>query len=187
MRRVGRAVVVVGFVLLVSAAAPAAAVIDPPNAIGCAGSAVITDGTKNYSVDATDTTVRVPREGTAAYNGSISTVTHDHSGSVDLKVATVMIQVGSWGPSKNASNAAQSAGTKVLPAALKNVPPGRYDVYGSHSGSEGRCSGHVTVDVVGSPLSSPFGMGVAVLSAVSALGLLLALKAVPAKAGVGGP
>jgi hypothetical protein len=171
------------FVLLVLGATPAQAVITQ-NTIGCAGSAVITDQGQSTTVNATDSLVKVPNQGQAAYQGSIQTVTHNHRGQVALKVGPGTIPLGKWGPKKNAKNESSATGTKKLPAILKNVPPGRYDVSGYHQGDEGRCAGKVTIEIGGSPLSNPVALGSLVLTALSGLGLFAAVRAVPAKAGI---
>jgi hypothetical protein len=164
-------------------AAPAAAVFTT-NTIGCAGSAVITDGATTVQANADDTVIKLPKQGSAAYQGSISTVTHNQSGSIKLKVGVVSIPMGSWS-GKNDSNLSSSAGVKKLPAALGSVPPGKYDLTGSHRGDEGSCAGHATVEIGGSPLASPAALGSLGLTALTGVGLLAAFKAKAAAAVVG--
>lgn len=166
--------------LLAFWAAPAAAEFTS-NDVGCAGSAVITDGAKQYTIDAKDTVAKVSAAGTADYQGSVSTVTHHHSGSIRLKVGPAGVTLGSWGPSANASNQSSKAGTKKLPAALGDVPPGKYEVTGQHRGDEGGCAGRMTLDVQ-APASNPIVLGSLGLTAITGAGFLLALRAVPAKA-----
>lgn len=147
---------------IVLLAGPASAVIDPPNAIGCAGSARITadDGTV-HDVDAADSRVEVPRSGSAAWQGSIGTVTHNHFGVVNLEIGPTTIELGSWGVSENAADASSKSGVRDLPSTLGGVPPGRYAVSGYHQGDEGRCEGSIEVEVQGNPLTHPAGAGAA--------------------------
>lgn len=159
-------------VLLFGVATPAAAEFTE-NRIGCQGHATVRDGSKTYEVDARDKEVKAPREGTAAYAGSITTTTHDHSGVVRLKLGPFNITLGLWGPSENANNENSSAGTKEIPDAVKFVPPGKYEVSGYHQGKEGRCAGKVTIELEGSPLSTPAGAAAAVGTLVTGAGLVL--------------
>jgi hypothetical protein len=158
------------------------------NEIGCAGSAVITtDDGEQVTVNAEDDTVSLPagaRE--AVWQGSVATVTHDHSGQIEVAVGPTNIQVGSWS-SPNAGNAPDANGTKKLPSALDNLPPGKYEVSGFHEGKEGRCEGRATIEVDGSIVGSPIS-AVSVVLAVVGLLLLLAfgLLGKPALAALGG-
>jgi hypothetical protein len=170
MRRVLVALVLGGGVLLVSAA-PASATFTK-NTVGCKGSAVITDKDgKTFSIDAADSKVKVPKEGSAAWQGSLGTVTHNHSGSVSLKVGLAKIELGSWGPSANASNQGSQSGVKEIPAAVKQLLPGKYVVSGSHNGDEGGCAGSIVVEVEGSALGTPAGIGVLIGTVVTGAGL----------------
>lgn len=162
-------------VLLV--AAPASAEFDD-NTIGCAGSAVITDDDgETVTVDASDSKVTVPTSGTARWEGSIDTVTHNHFGVVNLEIGPTSVELGSWGVSENADDEDRARGTKQLPSTLGGVPPGLYAVSGFHQGDEGRCSGAVTVEVEGNPLTHPAGAGAAVGTVIT--GGLLALAGRP--------
>jgi hypothetical protein len=166
-------------------ASPAAAVFTT-NTIGCAGSAVITDGATTYNADANDSVIKLPKQGSAAYQGSIQTVTHNHSGAIKLKVGVVSIPMGSWGPTANNSNQSASAGVKKLPSALGSVPPGKYDLTGYHKGDEGMCAGKATVEIGGSALASPAALGSLALTALTGVGLLAAFKAKAAAVVLGG-
>ncbi|MGI8794529.1 MAG: hypothetical protein ACR2H3_15380 [Acidimicrobiales bacterium] len=172
IRTIGAAFAVAAVVVF--GAGPASATIDPPNSIGCAGSATITadDGTVTQ-VDAADAEVTVPRSGNAAWNGSIATVTHNHSGEVSLAVGPANFALGSWGVSPNDDDENARKGVKEIPSTLGGVPPGRYVVSGFHQGDEGRCSGSIIVEVGGNPLTTPAGAGAAVGTLVT--GGLLAM------------
>lgn len=162
-----------GFVLV--GAGPAQATFTE-NDIGCAGSADIVDGDKTYRVDAADSTAKVPRQGTAHYEGTLDTVTHDHSGEVNINILGFKVNAGSWGPSKNALSLPEKKGEKEIPSIMNIAPPGKYVVDGFHKGNEGGCAGNITVDVQGSPLSSPFAIASILGTLVS--GLAMALGAV---------
>jgi hypothetical protein len=147
--------------------APPAGAVFTENTIGCDGSAVITDDKGvTTNVNASDSTVKVPRKGSASYQGVVGTVTHNHFGEVKMKLAVFDIPLGSWGKSANAGNANKKVGVKKIPAAVEQLPAGKYVVSGFHQGDEGRCAGEVTVDLEGSLLSTPIGI-------VSAGGTLL--------------
>lgn len=155
------------------ALAPPAAAEFTQNTIGCQGRATVRgDDGKTYAIDARAETVEAPREGTANYAGAITTVTHDHSGVVRLKLGPLNITLGSWGPSENDRNENAKAGVKEIPSAVKWVPPGKYEVSGYHKGKEGRCAGKVTVELEGSPLGTPVGAGVAAGTVLTGLGLV---------------
>jgi hypothetical protein len=163
-------IVVVGSV----AFAPPASAEFTENTIGCSGHATITDKKgQTYQVDAQDKTATVPRNGSAEWAGAVTTVTHDHFGEIVIKVGPASVKLDSWGPKPNTSNGSSKSGTKSL-SALEKIPPGKYELTGFHQGNEGRCAGKITLNVAGSPLSSPAGIGVTVLTAVAALGVLLA-------------
>jgi hypothetical protein len=165
MWRRGLAAVGVFAGCLFFAAAPAAAVFTS-NTVGCAGSAVITDDKgATTSINANDTTVKVPNNGSAAWQGSVGTTTHNHSGKVTLKFGLFDIPLGDWGISPNAGNSNRSSGIKEIPAAVKQLPVGKYVVEGHHKGDEGGCAGKVTVEVEGSAFSTPAG----IVSVVGAL------------------
>ena len=167
--------------MVVLLAAPAGAEFDD-NSIGCSGSAVITDDDgETTTINADDSKVTVPTSGSAAWEGSIGTVTHNHFGVVNLEVGPTSIELGGWGVSENDDDEDRASGTKELPSMLGGVPPGLYAVSGFHQGDEGRCSGAVTVEVEGNPLTHPAGAGAAVGTVVT--GGLLALAGRP-KGGV---
>lgn len=158
-------------------AAPAGASFDD-NTIGCDGAAALTaDDGKQTTVRASDDEVAVPRSGTAAWQGSIATVTHNHRGAVDLALGPFSIQLDQWGPSRNVKDEASATGTKEIPSAVGSIPPGRYVVSGFHEGDEGRCSGSVIVVIEGSPLTNPAGAVAALGTLVTAALLALAARA----------
>ena len=162
---------------VVGLAAPARATFTT-NEVGCSGHATITGKNgKTYEVDAKDDEVKVPKDGTAAWQGAVTTVTHNHRGSVQLKLAFWGITLGSWGPSANAGGEPMKKGTKEIPSAVSLVPPGKYVVSGSHRGTEGGCSGNVTVEIEGSIFGSPVGIVSLGGTVLSALGLAVAAKA----------
>jgi hypothetical protein len=172
-----RIMAAVGLVLActMALARPAAAEFTE-NAIGCKGSARITsDDGKTYDVDATDKTAVLPRDGQAAWQGSITTVTHDHFGEVVIKIGPVKQKLGDWGPRPNGTNQNAKSGVKKIPSFMKQVPAGKYDVSGFHEGKEGRCAGKITVDVDGSPFDTPAGLATLVLTILSAIGFVFGL------------
>lgn len=158
-------------------AGPAGAVITS-DTVGCTGQADINSADGNvYRIDAGDDEAKVPREGSAAWQGGLSTVTHDHRGEVNLELPLGDVELGSWGPSPNAEGRAAAKGVKELPAVLKELPAGRYKVRGYHEGNEGGCTGHVVVEIddfAFSNIAGVVGIGGTVLFAV-----LLALAARP--------
>ncbi len=156
------------------------------NSIGCAGSAVIEGDAGSTSVDAADKSVVLPVSGDAAYEGSVETITHNHFGEINLAVGPAAIQLGSW-KSKNDSDLGSKSGTKELPAALADVPPGKYEVSGFHQGDEGRCAGRMTIEVPGSILSSPISAASTGIAVVALIALLIgALRGKPLLAGFAG-
>ncbi len=165
---------IVSAAIVVISAAPAFAVMDT-NTIGCRGSARIVgkDGTV-YNISSDMEKAVIPREGTAAYDGLITKVTHDHGGKVEIKLGLFGVTIASWGPSANAHDKNSAAGTIQLPSALKYVLPGSYKVSGFHKGNEGGCSGHMTIEVAGGLTSSPAGIPVVVGSGLAAVGTLAA-------------
>jgi hypothetical protein len=174
--------------LAVGFAGPAAATINPPNTIGCAGHAVITkaNGT-TLTVDATQAKVHVPRSSPkpVVYSGSVTTITHNQHGFVAVVLGPFKIHFYSWA-GKNASNKSSDSGTRKYPAILKNVPPGEYHVSGGHFAAEGSCTGSLTIIVDGSPLSNPAGI-VALVGSILFLALIaLALRGHPVLGVIGG-
>lgn len=162
-------------------AGPAAAVLTE-NTVGCSGSAVITDPDgETYEADARDVSVEVPREGVASWKGSIGTVTHNHFGEVNLAVGPLDVQLGDWGPSRNADDESSSEGVEEIPDVLRYVVPGEYVVSGFHQGDEGGCKGHVVVAVDVSPFSTPAGMAAVTLTVLSGAGLVVSAIAKGAK------
>lgn len=159
------------------AAAPAGAVLTT-NTAGCAGQATITgkDGS-TAQVNANDTTVKIPREGSAAYQGSVpAPPQQSYSGSVSVNVGGLSIKLGDWGGGQSMKNA--SAGTKDIPGAFQQALPGTYRVEGSHQQDGKSCSGYVDVEISGGLLSNPIGIVVAAGSLLSAAGLFVAGSAV---------
>ncbi len=129
-------------------AAPPATALLTSNEIGCDASTDITgaDG-RTYHIEATDKEAKVPTDGTAAWRGSLTTATHDHSGEVRLVVGRWDIVLGSWGPSANAAGETSAQGTLELPSFLEEVPAGRYKLTGFHRGTEGGCAGKMEVEL----------------------------------------
>ncbi|MEA2828357.1 MAG: hypothetical protein QOG43_2796 [Actinomycetota bacterium] len=139
-------------VLLV--AAPAGAEITR-DTIGCSGTAAVTadDGTA-VTVDAAATAVKIPRADSALWHGEINKVTHDHEGSVDLKLGPVSFNLGQWGPTANNQNKGTADGVKDIPALLRQFPSVKWKLTGYHKGIEGQCEGEMTVEVEGSAAST---------------------------------
>lgn len=188
MRRLGGFVLICCLTTLVGVASsvPAGAELTE-NTIGCAGSAVITDDDgATTSVDAEDDSVTLAGNGSAAYVGSVATVTHNHVGEINLEVGPASIQLGSW-ESENDGDENEKRGTKELPSAIGDVPPGKYDVNGFHQGDEGRCAGHVTVEITGSILASPISAASVGLGLLALLAFLFgALRGRPFLAAIAG-
>jgi hypothetical protein len=156
---------------ILTTAVPAGAELTD-NKIGCKGSAVVTDEDgETTSVDAEDTSATLAGNGSAAYEGSVATVTHDHFGEINLEVGPTSIEIGSW-TSANKGNENSKRGTKELPSAIGDIPPGKYDVNGFHQGNEGRCAGHLTVEITGSILASPISAASVVLGVLALLAFL---------------
>jgi hypothetical protein len=172
MRRLGGFVLICA-VLLIGRAVPAGAEFTE-NTIGCAGSAVVNgDEGSTVDVNADDSSVTLEETaGSADYEGSVATVTHHHFGEINLELGPGAVQVGSW---KGANDTNQNAkqGTKDLPSALSNVPPGKYDLNGFHQGDEGRCAGRMTVKVAGSLFSSPISAGASILALLALVAFLV--------------
>ena len=141
----------VTFAFFVAAAQPAGAVFTS-NTVGCEGSAVLTakDGTV-YNANATDSLIKVPRDGGVAYQGSITTVTHDHAGEIDMEIAMFKVPLGTWGPRHNGSDTSTAAGVKDIPSAFAQVPPGKYRISGFHRGNEGGCAGWADIEIAEAP------------------------------------
>lgn len=153
--------------------APAGAVLDD-NTVGCGGHATITgsDG-KTYEADANDSTIKVPQDGSVAWQGSVQTVTHNHAGEIKVKIGPFDVSIDSWA-SKNESGQPSKSGTRDMPSALKDLPPGSYEISGHHKGDEGGCSGHATIEVQGSILGNTAGVVSVAGTVITGLGLGLA-------------
>ena len=157
---------------------PPAAAEFTENDIGCDGSAVIeSDDGDTFDVNASDSVVEVPRDGTATWQGSVSAPTHNHFGEIVLRVGPLSVPVDDWGVSENANDESAANGVEELPSELSLVPPGRYRVEGFHDSDEGRCAGFVDVEVEGNPITTPVGAGAAAGTVITAALLALAAKA----------
>jgi hypothetical protein len=163
------------FATLLLTAAPAAAKFTE-NKIGCKGSAVITDDQgKTTSITAEDDDVKVPTKGSAAWEGAVTTTTHNHFGEVKLKLGFIKIALGDWGKSSNANDNNSAKGVKKIPSAVEQLPAGKYVVEGFHQGDEGRCAGKVTVELDASATSNP--VGIVSLAGTVLTGALLVFSA----------
>lgn len=172
-RKRALAAAVIGMSAFVVLTTPAAAEFTE-NEIGCAGSARITsDDGKTYDIDATDKTAVVPREGSAAWDGTVSTVTHDHSGEIAIQIGPVKQKIDDWGPSPNDGDEPSKSDVKEIPSFFAQVPSGKYELSGFHQGNEGRCAGKITVEIDGGPFDTPIGLGTAALSVLGLAGFLL--------------
>lgn len=161
-------------------ASPAAAVLTS-NDVGCEASADITaaDG-RTVSIDAEDAEATVPTDGTAAWQGSLATATHDHAGEVRLEVGPWWdVELGRWGPSANAAGETSADGTLELASYLGEVPAGRYKMTGFHQGVEGGCAGEMTVEIEGTPFSNI--AGISGLVGTGFFGALLLVSALARK------
>jgi hypothetical protein len=174
-RRAAVAASIVGIAgCLWAVVAPPAAAEFTENTVGCAGSAVIESSDGTFNVSAEDSVAEVPRDGTANWEGSLTTATHNHSGQITLRLGPVGIELGDWS-SENEDDETSANGVEELPSELSLAPPGRYRVEGFHEGDEGRCAGHVDVEVAGNPLTTP--VGAAAAFGTLATGALLGLAA----------
>jgi hypothetical protein len=172
----------------VAAAAPAGATVNPPNAIGCAGQAVIPEANgRTVTIDATQKTAHVPRKasGPVTYQGSVKTITHNHHGYVAVVLGPFKIHFYSW-KGANASNKSSDTGTRKYPSELKVVPPGEYRVTGGHFAPQGSCTGQMTIIVDGGFLSNWTGIVALVGTVLFALGVLSALLAHPVVGAISG-
>ena len=185
MRRLGGTIAGILGLVALAPASPAGAELTT-NEIGCAGSAVISGDGPDVAVDAEDDEVRLSGPESAAWEGSVATVTHDHAGSIDLAVGPGSVEIGSWSSANDGDESSRS-GTEELSGALGDVPPGKYEVSGSHQGDEGRCAGNVTVVIEGSVLGHPISAASVGLAVVGLLVLLFgAFRRRPVVAGLGG-
>jgi hypothetical protein len=158
-------------------AAPAGAEITR-DTIGCSATATVTgDDGSAVTVDAASQSVKIPRGDSAVWKGEINKVTHDHTGSVDLKLGPLSINLGKWGPTANGQNAGTKDGLKDIPAIIKQFPSVKWKLTGFHKGIEGQCEGEVIVEVEGSAASTA-AAGVAALAgtAAAAAGLVQATR-----------
>jgi hypothetical protein len=165
-------------VAVLLAAAPASGEITR-DTIGCSGSATVTadDGTP-VVVDMAAKSVTIPRGDSAVWRAESNRVTHDHSGSIDLKLGPLSINLGRWGPTANGQNQSTQDGLKDIPALVKQFPSVKWKLTGHHRGIEGQCEGEVTVEVEGSAASTA-AAGVAGLAGTVAAAAGLAAAARP--------
>jgi hypothetical protein len=162
---------------LMLTAAPAGAEITR-DTIGCSATATVTgDDGAAVTVDASARSVTIPRGDSALWRGEINKVTHDHSGSVDLKLGPLSINLGRWGPTANDANRGIQEGLKDVPAVIRQFPSVKWKLTGFHKGTEGQCEGEVTVQVESSPASTA-AAAVAALAgtAAAAAGLVAAAR-----------
>jgi hypothetical protein len=167
MKRILGAGVVSVTALVIWLAGPAGAEITR-DTIGCSATATVTgDDGAPVTVDAAGKSVTIPRGDSAVWRGTSNKVTHDHSGSVDLKLGPVSINLGRWGPTGNDQNQSTKEGLKDIPAVIRQFPSVKWKVTGFHRGTEGQCEGEVTVEVEGSAASTA-AAGVAALAGTAA-------------------
>ncbi len=104
-------------------------------------------------------------------------MTHDHSGSLDLKLGPLSVNLGRWGPTANDQNLSTRDGLRDIPAIVRQFPSVKWKLTGHHEGTEGQCQGELTVEVEGSAASTA-AAGVAGLAgtAAAAAGLLQATR-----------
>ena len=139
-------------VLLMGSARPVSAEITGTN--GCAASASFT--TSGVKVDAATATgvVTVPRKDTVQWQASVTAPGGDYSGSLWLELPPPFskIELKSWkGNSQTTSNSGKHA--YDIPSF---VPGGaELTVAGTHTDTNGTCSGSISLKLQGDPLSSP--------------------------------
>lgn len=176
MRRI-LAVTATAGVFAIAGAAPAMAVLDPPNTLGCHATGVVkSSGGKQTNVNANDAKIHLPRDGSVSFEGGTLRPLLNSHGEVAIKLGFIKVKAGSW-DSPNLRLTVLVAGVKDLPKALKYVPPGEYQVTGFATGSTGTCSGHVTIVLSGSPLSSPIGIAALGGTLLCLVGVAVAARA----------
>ena len=146
---------------VVTTGAPAMATLKE-SGIVCNGSAVITATEDNhkYKVDARQAKVTLPYAGEAAWQGSVSPPTHNHSGQVWVDAGFTDVVMGKWS-SKNEKSQSSKKGTKDynIPSW---VPPFQLAIGGFHSGKEGSCTGTITLILDESWYKSPAAVAITV-------------------------
>jgi hypothetical protein len=107
-----------------------------------------------------------------AWTGSVGKLAKTYNGKIALDLGLFKFSPSSWtfkgGPQRDLA----SSGTEVIPSVIKYIPPGKYKVSGIRNGDGSICKGYATLVLEGSPFSSPTGIGVVVVTALSLLGLL---------------
>jgi hypothetical protein len=164
-------------IALVLLAGPAGAEITR-DTIGCTGTATLTgDDGVPVTIDVAARSVTVPRGDSAVWKAATNKVTHDHSGSLDLRLRPLSINLGRWGPTGNDQNQSTKDGLRDIPAVVKYFPSVKWKLTGYHKGIEGQCEGEMTVEVEGSAASTA-AAGVAGLAgtAAAAAGLVQAAR-----------
>jgi hypothetical protein len=149
--------------VIVASAGKAAAHLEGDN--GCQGSGTFRED--GLSVDAEsigDDVVKISREDTVDWQGSVAAPPGVYSGSisVDLPPPFGSQQIDSWaGDSDNAASAGER--DYDLPSI---VPAGvEFQVVGSHTDENGSCSGYVNFEIKGGAFDSP--LALASLAALS--------------------
>jgi len=158
-------------------AAPAQAEITY-DTIGCSGRATLTadDGTA-VTIDTSATSVKIPRAKDALWHGELNKATHDHSGTIDLKLGPISINLGKWGPTANSQNQSTKDGVRSIPAIVRQFPSVKWALTGSHKGIEGQCEGRMTVEVESSGASTAAAMAAGLAGTVAAgAGLVTAAR-----------
>lgn len=171
-RAIGAAGIVTGLSLL--GAAPAGASLEGP----CKASARFTDG--GFTVDPKTTDeVTIPRADDVEWTGSVAVTEKRHvDGSVTVKFPPPIgdVTVGDW---ESEGEKAASSGTYHydLPEVLAgfDIP-----VSGVHHDKGFTCTGSLVVRIDGGGISNPATLASLGFTVVSALGVLLAIRARPA-------
>ena len=171
MRRIAVACLAVGAFLLV-AAAPAFAVMTS-NPTPCEASATFTSkgGTVTTATQDSDV-IKVPREGSVAYTGSVGKLAQTYTGQISLDLGLFKYTPGSWSFKGGPQRDPFKSGNQDLPTVLKYVPPGKYKVSGFRTADGETCAGYATIELEGSVVATPAGIGVLAVSVLSFLGLL---------------
>lgn len=175
-RRVGwRLLAVAGFAgaVMLLGATPADAKLDDP----CSASGVV-DG-ETYDPKVTDEAEGLPASGDVAWQGAVDSPSAPAeravSGEVvvDLPGGIGSVTVGSWGDTSD-EYAKNGTYEYDVPSVLEGIP---IPVSGYHEEAGIRCKGSITVTIGESGIGSPAAIPALVLTALSAVGLVVAIRA----------
>jgi hypothetical protein len=161
-------------VVIVASAGKASAHLESDN--GCQGSGTFRED--GLTVDAEsigDEVVKIPREDTVDWQGSVDAPPGAYSGTIaiDLPPPFGEAEIDSWsGESDNTANAGER--DYDLPSV---VPAGvEFQVVGSHTDENGSCSGFVNLEIKGGPFDSPLAPASLVGTVAAGVGLAFTVR-----------